>query len=72
MAYTVAVLVLMLLPDTVQARPRFVLTAFPLLVAAAVWSVRRSRPLLELTVVGLSCGGLVATTALYATRVAVP
>jgi hypothetical protein len=71
-AYALAVLVLMLLPHTVQSRPRFVFTAFPLLVAAAVWSLRRSRPLLEFTIVGLSCAGLVATTALYTTGVAVP
>ena len=37
-AYTLVVIALMLLPSTVTARPRFLYTAFPLLIAvAAVW-----------------------------------
>lgn len=36
-AYSVAVLALMLLPSTVTARPRFLFTAFPLLIALAAW-----------------------------------
>ena len=37
-AYTLVVIGLMLLPATVTARPRFLITAFPLLIAvAAVW-----------------------------------
>jgi hypothetical protein len=37
MSYSLAVLVLMLTPATVTARPRFLFTAFPLLIAAAKW-----------------------------------
>ncbi|MEY2959337.1 MAG: hypothetical protein RLZZ01_1905, partial [Actinomycetota bacterium] len=36
-AYTVGIVVLMLVPATVTARPRFVFTAFPLFVGAAKW-----------------------------------
>jgi len=35
--YTVVVLILMLAPSTVTARPRFLFTAFPLLISAAAW-----------------------------------
>ena len=38
-AYTFVVLVLMLSPSTVTARPRFLYTAFPLLISAAAWIV---------------------------------
>ena len=37
LAYSGAVLVLMVLPNTVTARPRFLFTAFPLLIALAAW-----------------------------------
>lgn len=36
-AYVAVVVVLMLLPDTVTARPRFLYTAFPLLVVLGAW-----------------------------------
>jgi hypothetical protein len=36
-AYSAAVLVLMLIPDTVTARPRFLFTAFPLFIGFAAW-----------------------------------
>ena len=40
-AYTLVIVGLMLLPNTVTARPRFLITAFPLLIAvAAVWPER--------------------------------
>lgn len=42
-AYVVVVLALMLLPATVTARPRFLYTAFPLLISAGVWFERRDR-----------------------------
>ena len=42
-AYIAGVLVLMLLPKTVTARPRFLYTAFPLLIPAAVYFHRRAR-----------------------------
>lgn len=35
--YTAVVLILMLAPSTVTARPRFLYTAFPLLISAAAW-----------------------------------
>ncbi|MCU1393293.1 MAG: hypothetical protein JWM34_1721 [Ilumatobacteraceae bacterium] len=37
--YTAVVLILMLSPSTVTARPRFLYTAFPLLISAAAWIV---------------------------------
>ncbi len=36
-AYSAVVVALMLIPETVTARPRFLITAFPLLIAAAAW-----------------------------------
>jgi len=36
-AFAAVVILLMLLPDTVTARPRFVFTAFPLFIAVAAW-----------------------------------
>ncbi len=62
--YTVAIAVLMLVPATVTARPRFVYTAFPLMIAVAkVWPKDREyRWSMMMTVFG---GGLVAVTALY-------
>ncbi len=70
-AYTVVVLGLMLLPSTVTARPRFLFTAFPLLIAAAaIWPDDDH----EWWALGLSlCGaGLVAVTALYGLHAAIP
>ena len=42
MAYVVVVAALMIGPETVSARPRFVFTAFPLVVGVAAWWPRRS------------------------------
>jgi hypothetical protein len=70
-AYTAVVLTLMLLPSTVTARPRFLYTAFPLLIAlAAVWPDDEE----QWWALGLSaCGaGLVAITALYGLHAAIP
>lgn len=36
-AYSAVIVALMLLPETVTARPRFVFTAFPLFIAVAAW-----------------------------------
>jgi hypothetical protein len=36
-AYSVVIVALMLIPETVTARPRFVFTAFPLFIAVAAW-----------------------------------
>ncbi|MEJ7721491.1 MAG: hypothetical protein WKF58_14130 [Ilumatobacteraceae bacterium] len=54
-AYTAVILALMLIPATVTARPRFLYTAFPLLIAVAAWWPRRDRYGWELTL--LACGG---------------
>ena len=69
--YTLGILALMLLPQTVTARPRFLFTAFPLLIAvAAVWPEDDDElwPLLT-----AACGtGLVAVTVLYGVFGAIP
>jgi hypothetical protein len=69
--YTLGILALMLLPQTVTARPRFLFTAFPLLIAiAAIWPDRDDElwPLLT-----AACGaGLAAVTALYGVFGAIP
>ena len=70
-AYVAVVVLLMLLPATVTARPRFVFTAFPLFISAAAWWPRRDRALWDLMLV--TCGaGLVALTALYGSFGAIP
>jgi len=71
MAYVIAVLVLMLLPATVTARPRFLFTAFPLVIPVAAWWPERDRIGWELVLV--SCGaGLAALTGLYGVFGAIP
>lgn len=70
-AYVAVVLLLMLLPSTVTARPRFLFTAFPLLIAAAVWFERDKRDWWPY-VVGACSAGLVALTALYGVLGAIP
>ena len=69
--YTLGILALMLLPQTVTARPRFLFTAFPLIISvAAVWPDRDDElwPLLL-----AACGaGLVAVTVLYGVLGAIP
>ena len=70
-AYVAVILALMLIPLTVTARPRFVFTAFPLLISVAAWWPRRARYGWELLL--LTCGaGLVALTGLYATYGVIP
>jgi len=80
--YSAAVLVLMLIPETVTARPRFLFTAFPLIIAVAAWwpdpdddpdhhRASWDRAGWDLTLV--LCGaGLVAVTGLYAAFGAIP
>ena len=71
LTYTLVVLVLMVAPATVTARPRFLFTAFPALIAiAAVWpdDDRDWWPLL----LGGCGAGLVAVTALYGLFAAIP
>ena len=70
-AYSVTVLALMLLPSTVTARPRFLYTAFPLLIGFAAWWPRKYRE--SWGFVMAICGaGLVAVTAVYGARGAIP
>jgi hypothetical protein len=69
--YIVGVLALMLLPKTVTARPRFLYTAFPLLIPAAVYFQRRTKEVWPY-VVAACAAGLVGLTALYGVLGAIP
>jgi len=70
-AYVAVIVALMLIPATVTARPRFLFTAFPLMISAAAWWPRRDRAVWDLMLV--ACGaGLVALTALYGVFGAIP
>lgn len=70
-AYVAVVLLLMLMPSTVTARPRFLYTAFPLLISAAVWFERDRRDWWPYAV-GACSAGLVGLTALYGVLGAIP
>lgn len=70
-AYIAAVLFLMLVPSTVTARPRFLYTAFPLLIPAAAYLHRRA-PQLWPYVVAACAAGLVGLTGLYGVLGAIP
>lgn len=73
-AYAWSVLALMLVPATVTARPRFLYTAFPLIIGAAKWYERKRRTdeaLWSMTMA--ACGaGLAALTGLYGVFGAIP
>lgn len=81
-AFCAVVVALMLIPETVTARPRFVFTAFPLLIAVAAWWPEPQHELdhrrasweyagWDLTLV--LCGaGLAALTGLYAVFGVIP
>lgn len=71
LAYSAIVVALMLFPETVTARPRFVLGAFPLVIPVAALLPRQSRIAWELVLVG-SGAGLAALTALYGVYGAIP
>lgn len=74
-AYSIAIVGLMLAPSTVTARPRFLFTAFPLLIAAARWyEPRRHRgdDLLWPLTLGCCGAGLAALTGLYGSFGAIP
>lgn len=71
LAYVAVIVLMMLLPETVTARPRFLFTAFPLVIPVAAWWPRRDRIGWELVMV--MCGaGLAALTGLYASFGAIP
>lgn len=73
-AYSWCVLALMLAPATVTARPRFLYTAFPLLIGAARWYERRRRgdEVLWPMTMAASGAGLAALTGLYGVFGAIP
>ena len=71
-AYSAVVIALMLLPSTVTARPRFLFTAFPLLIAAAVWLDHPRREKWWPYLVGAGLVGLTTLTALYGVYAAIP
>lgn len=71
LAYVAGVVALMVAPETVSARPRFVFAAFPLVIGVAAWWPRRSRFAWEALVV-LNAGALVAFTNIYASWAAIP
>ena len=85
LAYCAAVIGLMLLPSTVTARPRFVYTAFPLLISLVAWwdgvrtdeQKRAGRSGAEWDdwwslLIGVCCAGLVTLTGLYGAYGAIP
>ena len=73
--YSWVVLALMLTPATVTARPRFMFTAFPLLIAASYWyETRRLRDdgLVWLLTISCCAAGLATLTGLYGVFGAIP
>lgn len=71
MAYVAVVILLMVLPETVTARPRFVFTAFPLFISAGVWFSRDHRDWWPF-VLSACAAGLVGLTGLYGVLGAIP
>jgi hypothetical protein len=71
LAYCAGIIALMLLPATVTARPRFIYTAFPLLIAAAAFFATRATQWWPY-VVGACTAGLVGLTCLYGVYGAIP
>lgn len=71
-AYCAVIIALMLLPETVTARPRFLFTAFPLLISAAVWLDSPRRREWWPYVIGSCFAGLVALTGVYGVYGAIP
>jgi hypothetical protein len=70
-AYCAGIVVLMITPSTVTARPRFILTAFPLFICAAAYLHHHRRELWPY-IIGASCAGLVGLTGLYGVLGAIP
>jgi hypothetical protein len=71
LAYCAGIIVLMLLPATVTARPRFVFTAFPLFIPAAAW-IDSHRPDWWPYLTASCAVGLTALTTLYGVYGAIP
>jgi hypothetical protein len=70
-AYSIGVVALMLLPSTVAPRPRFVYTAFPLIIGVGAWWPERDRDWWAYTLAVLSAS-LVTVVALYGGLGAIP
>jgi hypothetical protein len=71
LAYSAGIIVLMLVPNTVTARPRFLYTAFPLFISAAAFLHSDRRDWWPY-VIGACSAGLVTLTALYGVFGAIP
>src|SRR5262245_2077556 len=71
LAYVSVIAVLMIGPETVSARPRFVFTAFPIVLGIAAWWPRRPREAWDGLIV-LSAGGLAAAAMFYGSFAAIP
>jgi 4-amino-4-deoxy-L-arabinose transferase-like glycosyltransferase len=71
LAYVAVIAVLMIGPDTVSARPRFVFTAFPLVLGIAAWWPRRPREAWDGLLL-LCAGGLAAAAMFYGAFAAIP
>jgi hypothetical protein len=71
MAFVLVVLAMMILPSTVTARPRFLYTAFPLLISVAAWWPEEHEEAWGATI-SLCTAGLVTLTALYGVLGAIP
>jgi hypothetical protein len=70
-AYIIVVVLLMILPETVTARPRFVFTAFPLFICAGAWFEKDHRDWWPY-VLAACAAGLVGLTGLYGVLGAIP
>jgi Dolichyl-phosphate-mannose-protein mannosyltransferase len=70
-AYNAGIIALMLFPNTVTARPRFLFTAFPLFISAAAYLHADRRDWWPY-VIGACAAGLVTLTALYGVFGAIP
>jgi hypothetical protein len=70
-AYSAVVLVLMLLPATVTARPRFLFTAFPLIFPVARW-LRDDDEKWWPIMLSVFVAGLVTVTGMYGVKAAIP
>lgn len=72
LAYSAVIIALMLLPSTVTARPRFLFTAFPLLILLADWLDHDKRRDWYPWFVALGTAGVATLSALYGVYGAVP
>ena len=71
MAFVLVVLAMMILPNTVTARPRFLYTAFPLLISVAAWWPEDHEEAWGMWI-AMCAAGLVTLTGLYGVLGAIP